>query len=96
MTDYKAIDKVFDKRFPDGVIKEYDKKTDTWEIDVTDKIKSFIHSQIDQAIAKHNQQVIEIVKNMRVVDSSGRGDLIDKDDVIKALKEAQELVESTN
>lgn len=98
MKDYKAIDEAFDEKFPDGVMIDWDEKNDEWEVDVTDEVKDFLHSQIDQAIEKHNQQVIEkisLLPQTTLPQQGGSGGgtpgLIYISDVISSLK-AQELI----
>lgn len=45
----------FDKEFPDGLMLEYDRKTDTWEIDITDEVKTFIKDLLSQS----NQEIVK-------------------------------------
>ena len=48
MTKQQTWEKRFDNQYPYGVMIEYDKKTDTWEIDVTDDIKAFIQAELQR------------------------------------------------
>jgi hypothetical protein len=73
----KDSDKRFDEKFPDGVMEEYNAKTDTWENDITDEVKSFLHQELDRARKETKRTAIKIltedISHSRFIDN-GRND----------------------
>lgn len=56
----KTIEEIlerFDEEFPDGVMEEYNKKTDTWENDITDEVKAFLRTAIIEVLESVSYEV---------------------------------------